>query len=211
MMNILIVDDHFLIRKGVRMLLERWDAVKTIEEADNGTDAIVLAEQKQPDVVLLDLSMPEGLDGFTAAQNIHKTVPNAKIIVLTMHDEEAYIQKALQLGISGYLLKNSESNELQEAIEAVMRGERYYRTRIPLEQLEKMEASDSRKSVLTPREQEVLRLVTLGYTNIQIGERLVISPKTVERHKSNMMQKLQLQEIHELIQYGIKNHVADLV
>lgn len=210
-MNILIVDDHFLIRKGVRMLLERWDAVKTIEEADNGTDAIVLAEQKQPDVVLLDLSMPEGLDGFTAAQNIHKTVPNAKIIVLTMHDEEAYIQKALQLGISGYLLKNSESNELQEAIEAVMRGERYYRTRIPLEQLEKMEASDSRKSVLTPREQEVLRLVTLGYTNIQIGEQLVISPKTVERHKSNMMQKLQLQEIHELIQYGIKNHVADLV
>lgn len=210
-MNILIVDDHFLIRKGVRMLLERWEAVETIEEADNGTDAIALAEQKQPDVVILDLSMPEGLDGFTAAQNIHKTVPEAKIIVLTMHDEEAYIQKALRTGISGYLLKNSESNELQEAIEAVMRGERYYRTRIPLEQLEKMVANDSKKSILTPREQEVLRLVTLGYTNIQIGEQLVISPKTVERHKSNMMQKLNLQEIHELIQYGIKNHVADLV
>ncbi|MFD0944337.1 response regulator [Savagea faecisuis] len=210
-MNILIVDDHFLIRKGVRMLLERWEAVETIEEADNGTDAIALAEQKQPDVVLLDLSMPEGLDGFTAAQNIHKTVPDAKIIVLTMHDEEAYIQKALQSGISGYLLKNSESNELQEAIEAVMRGERYYRTRIPLEQLEKMVANEPQKSILTPREQEVLRLVTLGYTNIQIGEQLVISPKTVERHKSNMMQKLELQEIHELIQYGIKNHVADLV
>ncbi len=193
------------------MLLERWEAVETIEEADNGTDAIALAEQKQPDVVILDLSMPEGLDGFTAAQNIHKTVPNAKIIVLTMHDEEAYIQKALQSGISGYLLKNSESNELQEAIEAVMKGERYYRTRIPLEQLEKMVANDSKKSILTPREQEVLRLVTLGYTNIQIGEQLVISPKTVERHKSNMMQKLNLQEIHELIQYGIKNHVADLV
>lgn len=210
-MNILIVDDHFLIRKGVRMLLERWEDVETIEEADNGTDAIALAEQKQPDVVILDLSMPEGLDGFTAAQNIHKTVPDAKIIVLTMHDEEAYIQKALQSGISGYLLKNSESNELQEAIEAVMKGERYYRTRIPLEQLEKMVANDSKKSILTTREQEVLRLVTLGYTNIQIGEQLVISPKTVERHKSNMMQKLNLQEIHELIQYGIKNHVADLV
>lgn len=210
-MNILIVDDHFLIRKGVRMLLERWEAVETIEEADNGTDAIALAEQKQPDVVILDLSMPEGLDGFTAAQNIHKTVPDAKIIVLTMHDEEVYIQKALQSGISGYLLKNSESNELQEAIEAVMKGERYYRTRIPLEQLEKMVANDSKKSILTPREQEVLRLVTLGYTNIQIGEQLVISPKTVERHKSNMMQKLNLQEIHELIQYGIKNHIADLV
>lgn len=193
------------------MLLERWEVVETIDEADNGTDAIALAEQKQPDVVILDLSMPEGLDGFTAAQNIHKTVPNAKIIVLTMHDEEAYIQKALQSGISGYLLKNSESNELQEAIEAVMKGERYYRTRIPLEQLEKMVANDSKKSILTPREQEVLRLVTLGYTNIQIGEQLVISPKTVERHKSNMMQKLNLQEIHELIQYGIKNHVADLV
>ena len=210
-MNILIVDDHFLIRKGVRMLLERWEAVETIEEADNGTDAIALAEQKQPDVVILDLSMPEGLDGFTAAQNIHKTVPDAKIIVLTMHDEEVYIQKALQSGISGYLLKNSESNELQEAIEAVMKGERYYRTRIPLEQLEKMVANDSKKSILTPREKEVLRLVTLGYTNIQIGEQLVISPKTVERHKSNMMQKLNLQEIHELIQYGIKNHIADLV
>lgn len=203
-MKILIVDDHLLIRKGVRLLLERIPAITEVYEAESGTVAMTLAQKYEPSIVLLDLSMPGGLDGFTTARNIQKTVPNAKIIVLTMHDEEAYIKKALQHNIAGYLLKNSEGNELAEAIDTVAKGGRYYRTSLSAEQLNKLEYQEE-GSVLTPRERGVLRLVALGYSNIQIGEQLSISTKTVERHKSNMMHKLELKEPHELIQYGIKN------
>lgn len=210
-MKIVIVDDHLLIRKGVRLLLERMPQIEAIYEADNGTDAIMLAEKHQPQVVLLDLSMPDGLDGFTAAQNILSTTPTTKIIVLTMHDEEIYIKKALQCNIAGYLLKNSERNELQEAIEAVTRGELYYRTNIADDLLQKLKTSGDQSSVLTQREKEVLRLVALGYGNIQVGEQLSISTKTVERHKANMMHKLNLKEPHELIKYSIKNNYIDLV
>lgn len=208
-MKILIVDDHLLIRKGVRLLLERIPYITEVYEADSGTAAMMLAQKYMPDVILLDLSMPGGLDGFTTARNIQATVPSTKIIVLTMHDEEAYIKKALQHNIAGYLLKNSEGNELADAIETVSRGERYYRTPLSAEQLEKLKGNNEH-SVLTPREREVLRLVALGYSNIQIGEQLSISTKTVERHKSNMMNKLALKESHELIQYGIKNDYLSL-
>ncbi|WP_108307801.1 response regulator [Metalysinibacillus jejuensis] len=208
-MKILIVDDHLLIRKGVRLLLERVAYITAIYEADSGTAAITYAQKYQPDVVLLDLSMPGGLDGFTTARNIKANLPQVKIIVLTMHDEEVYIQQALQQNIEGYLLKNSEGNEVAEAIETVMCGERYYRTPLSAEQLAKLKSPTTR-SVLTPREKEVLRLVALGYTNIQIGEQLSISTKTVERHKANMMHKLALKESHELVQYGIKNDYLSL-
>lgn len=210
-MNLLIVDDHLLIRKGVRLLVEKLPTIDMIFEADNGTDAIRIVETQPIDVVILDLSMPDGLDGFTAAQNMLQTNPAIRIIVLTMHDEEVYIQKALQTNIAGYLLKNSEENELEDAIHAVMAGDYFYRTKLTDEQIKKLKNNDSHTSVLTPREQEVLRLVSLGYTNIQIASQLLISTKTVERHKANMMHKLRLNEPHELIQYGIRNNYTDLV
>ncbi len=210
-LNLLIVDDHLLIRKGVRLLIEKSDLIDTIFEADNGTDAIRMVEMNAIDVVILDLSMPDGLDGFTAAKNMLQTNPTIKIIVLTMHDEEVYIQKAIQSNIHGYLLKNSEENEMIEAIQAVTSGKFFYRTRLTDEQLLKLKKDHSATSILTPREQEVLRLVSLGYSNMKIGSQLLISTKTVERHKANMMQKLQLKESHELIQYGIRNNYIDLV
>lgn len=210
-MNLLIVDDHLLIRKGVRLLVEKLPTIGMIFEADNGTDAVRMVETQQIDIVILDLSMPDGLDGFTAAQNMLRTNPSIRIIVLTMHDEEVYIQKALQSNIAGYLLKNSEENELKDAIDAVLAGNYFYRTKLTDEQIQKLKNNDTHASVLTPREQEVLRLVSLGYSNVQIAEQLIISTKTVERHKSNMMQKLQLKGPHELIQYGIRNNYVDLV
>lgn len=210
-MKVLIVDDHDLIRKGIRLLLEGFREVEVVGEASNGCDAITLALKHRPDVILLDLSMPTGLDGFTTAKTIMDELEDVKIIVLTMHDEEIYVQKAIQYNIHGYLLKNSQTNDLHEALQAVYHGKRFYRTHIPEERLEKMFAEKEPKSPLTNREREIVRLTFLGYTNIQIANKLKISPKTVENHKTNIMQKLGIKEKHELIQYALKNHIADLV
>ncbi|MED0657028.1 response regulator transcription factor [Anoxybacillus ayderensis] len=210
-MKVLIVDDHDLIRKGIRLLLEGFSDVEVVGEASNGCDAITLALKHRPDVILLDLSMPTGLDGFTTAKTIMDELEDVKIIVLTMHDEEIYVQKAIQYNIHGYLLKNSQTNDLHEALQAVYHGKRFYRTHIPEERLEKMFAKKEPKSPLTNREREIVRLTFLGYTNNQIANKLKISPKTVENHKTNIMQKLGIKEKHELIQYALKNHIADLV
>lgn len=208
-MDVLVVDDHFLIRKGVRLLLERIDTIEQIYEAESGKEAVAIAIREQPDIVLMDLSMPDGLDGFAAARSIIQSTDATRVIVLTMHDEEVYIRKALRYDISGYLLKNSEANDLERAIAEVSRGNLYYQTSLTEEQLKEMK-EQSRETILTPREEEVLRLVALGYSNQQVAKQLDISTKTVERHKSNMMAKLQLDEQHELIQYGLRNDYTDL-
>ncbi|HEY4567440.1 response regulator [Planococcaceae bacterium Storch 2/2-2] len=208
-MDVLVVDDHFLIRKGVRLLLERIDTIEQIYEAESGKEAVAIAIREQPDIVLMDLSMPDGLDGFAAARSIIQSTDATRVIVLTMHDEEVYIRKALRYDISGYLLKNSEANDLERAIVEVSRGNLYYQTSLTEEQLKEMK-EQSRETILTPREEEVLRLVALGYSNQQVAKQLDISTKTVERHKSNMMAKLQLDEQHELIQYGLRNDYTDL-
>lgn len=208
-MDVLVVDDHFLIRKGVRLLLERIDTIGQIYEAESGKEAVAIAIREQPDIVLMDLSMPDGLDGFAAARSIIQSTDATRVIVLTMHDEEVYIRKALRYDISGYLLKNSEANDLERAIAEVSRGNLYYQTSLTEEQLKEMK-EQSRETILTPREEEVLRLVALGYSNQQVAKQLDISTKTVERHKSNMMAKLQLDEQHELIQYGLRNDYTDL-
>ncbi|NNU88472.1 response regulator transcription factor [Geobacillus sp. MR] len=210
-MKVLIVDDHDLIRKGIRLLLEHFPDVEVVGEASNGCDAVTLALKHHPDVILLDLSMPTGLDGFTTAKTIMDELEDVKIVVLTMHDEEIYVQKAVQYNIHGYLLKNSQTNDLHEALQAVYHGKRFYRTHIPQERLDKWFMEKGTKSLLTNREREIVRLTFLGYTNSQIAQKLKISPKTVENHKTNIMQKLGIKEKHELIQYALKNEIADLV
>ncbi|MGE6258435.1 response regulator [Heyndrickxia sporothermodurans] len=209
-MKVLIVDDHMLIRKGMKLLLEDYPYIKEIIEADNGSEAITLAIKHQPRIIFMDLSMPDGLDGFTASKTILSEVEDAKVIVLTMHDEEIYVRKAIQYQIQGYLLKNSEANELHEAIQTVLSGKRFFNTKIPEKQLERLIETDEPKSVLTQREQEVVRLTLLGYTNVQIGKHLGISHKTVENHKANIMQKLNLKDKHELMKYALKNNFIEL-
>ncbi|MED0716579.1 response regulator transcription factor [Aeribacillus composti] len=210
-MKVLIVDDHVLIRKGIRLLLEEFPDVEVVAEASDGSEAIMLAIKHEPDIILMDLSMPDGLDGFTASKTLLSEVKNSKIILLTMHDEEIYVRKALQHQIHGYLLKNSQANELYEAMQAVLRGKLFYRTKIPESQLQRLSKEEEPKSVLTKREQEIVRLTSLGYTNVQIAKQLNISPKTVENHKANIMQKLDLKDKHELIKYAIKNNFIDLL
>ncbi len=207
MIKVLIVDDHVLIRKGIRLLLESYRNIEVVDEAGDGEEAIRLAMKHQPAVVLMDLSMPNGIDGFTATKEILKQHSIVKVIVLTMYDEEVYIQKAIQLNAHGYILKKSQGGELYEAIQSVYHGKRFFKTGIPQEQIKKMFQKGERDtSILTVREQEIVRLTVLGFSNLQIAEKLSISHKTVENHKTNIMQKLKLKNKQELIQFGIQNH-----
>ncbi|MFB7159512.1 MULTISPECIES: response regulator [unclassified Lysinibacillus] len=208
MIRVLVVDDHVLIRKGIVLLLENYIDIEVVGEAGDGAEAITQAISLNPDVILMDVSIPHGLDGFTATQEIHKQMPNVKIIMLTMHNEVAYIQKAIAVEAHGYILKNSQGGILYEAIHAVYSGRIYYNVGIPQEQMDKLfeHKGQEDQCILTVREQEIMRLTVLGYTNIQIAGQLYISSKTVENHKSNIMQKLNLSNKAELIQYGLANN-----
>lgn len=208
MMNILLVDDHVLIRKGIALLLDNYPDIEVVGEASDGAEAIQLAFQTNPDVVLMDISIPNGIDGFTAAKEIKKDNRDIKIIFLTMHNEIAYIQQAIEVGAEGYILKNSHGSIMYDAIKSVYHQKTFYEVGLPKEQLEKLfkQKGTAKADVLSTREQEIVRLTILGYTNVQIAEQLFISSKTVENHKSNIMHKLQLKSKAELIQYGIHNH-----
>ncbi|SES33628.1 response regulator [Salipaludibacillus aurantiacus] len=206
MTKVLVVDDHSLIRRGIVMLLEAYDDLKVVGEASDGEEAMQLAAIEQPDVMLLDISMPEGLDGLTTAERMKKEFPDIKIIFLSMHDEEAYIKKAAELQAEGFILKKSDRSDMHDAIKQVISGKRYYKVGLSDEQLNRLfQSRGKRFSILSMREKEIVRLSVLGYTNKQIAERLIISPKTVETHKTNIMNKLALKNKSELIQYGIKN------
>lgn len=207
MIKVLVVDDHVLIRKGIILLLENHQDIEVVGEAGDGEEAIQLAASTQPDVILMDISIPDGLDGFTATQEIMTRLEGVKVILLTMHNEIVYIQKGIEVGAHGYLLKNSQGNVLYEAIKAVYEGKRYYQVGLPEEQLERLfkQKGKEKAELLTIREQEIVRLTILGYTNVQIGKKLFISSKTVENHKANIMQKLELKDKSEFIQYGLVN------
>lgn len=207
----MVVDDHKLIRRGIVLILEKANDIKVVAEAESGCEAISLAIQTEPDVVLLDISMPNGLDGFSAAEQIMSDNDKIKIIFLSMHEEESYIQRTIHLQGAGYILKNSQSSDLHEAIRTVYNGKKYYKVGIPEEQLEKMfQNKDQMESILTMQERKILRLVILGFRNKEIAEKLYISPKTVENHKANIMKKLELKTKSELIQYGLSNEYAKI-
>lgn len=210
LIRVMIMDDHALIRKGIILLLEQYKDVEVVGEAEEGGTAIQLASQMLPDVILMDISIPNGLDGFTVAKEIIRSLPSVKIIMLTMHEEIGHIQEAIETGAHGYLLKNSQGGELYEAINAVRNGEMYYKVGISEKQLEKLfeQKGKEKKGLLTEREQAVVELTVLGYSNIEIGQKLYISSKTVENHKSNIMQKLELKNRSELIQYGLRNRYS---
>lgn len=206
----MVVDDHKLIRRGIVLILEQANDIIVVGEAESGCEAISLAIQTDPDVVLLDISMPNGLDGFTAAEQMISDNDNIKIIFLSMHEEEAYIQRAIHLQGSGYILKNSQSSDLHDAIRTVYNGKKYFKIGIPDEQLERMFQNRKKaQSILTMQERKVLRLAILGFMNKEIAEKLYISPKTVENHKTNIMRKLNLKTKAEMIQYGLSNQYAE--
>lgn len=210
MIRLLIVDDHAVVRSGLKLLLGEKQNIEVVGEAADGDEAIRMAEELNPDVVLMDLSMPHGKDGMTATEELKKLMPDIYILVLTMHDDEQYLFRAIQAGASGYILKNAPHEELLTAIRYVAAGNAYLTPlatkRLMGQYIEKVkngEGTDEFES-LSEREKEVLSWTAKGYANKEIAEKLIISVKTVETHKSNLMEKLGLKSRPDLIKYAMQ-------
>lgn len=209
MIRIIIVDDHAMVRSGLRMLLSSNGEIEVAAEGADGDEGIRAALEHQPDVVLMDLSMPQGKDGLTAASELKKLLPDVAVLMLSMHDDEEYLFRAIEAGASGYVLKSAPHEELLNAIRTVASGAAYLHPsatkRLMNDYAERAKKGDPDAfDSLSEREKEVLTLAAKGYANKDIAEQLIISVKTVETHKSNVMDKLGLKTRPELIQYAMK-------
>jgi DNA-binding NarL/FixJ family response regulator len=208
MIRVVIAEDHNLVREGIRVLLERSGEVQVVGEASTGQEAVELTETHVPDVVVLDLSMPR-LSGDQAAERILNMSPAPKVIILSMHSDTTMIQQLIRQGVKGYLLKNAVTEELLLAIRAASQGQMFLSPTISDSVLTMLMAppdaeATSAADLLTPREREVLHLVSEGYTNSAIADTLSISIKTVEKHRANVMSKLEVNDLASLIREGIK-------
>lgn len=206
--KIIIAEDQTLIRQGLRSLLSSEPELQIVAEAENGLDAIRFAEKYKPDLLLLDLAMPK-LSGISALKEIKRQFPKTKILVLTFHTSEEYIREAFESGADGYCLKNDTHAELLSAINNILSGKNYLSPAISgrilevyLEGGQKIKPNTSLEK-LTQREKEVLKLVGEGYTSPEIGDILCISAKTVDKHRSNIMNKLKLHTASALTAYAI--------
>lgn len=208
--SILLVDDHAVVRTGLKMLLNELDDMEVVGEASEGDEAIKKVGELQPDIVLMDLSMPHGRDGLSATVEIKKRWPHVQILILTMHDDEEYLFRVIQAGASGCVLKSALHNELIQAISIVAEGSAYlYPTatkKLMEDYLDRLrnDGDGQTYSLLTEREKEVLTLIAKGFSNKDIAEKLFISVKTVENHKSHIMEKLKLKTRPELVEYALK-------
>ena len=205
MTKVLIADDHAIVRAGLRALIGAEVGLELVGEAAGGYEAIELVGKVRPDVLVLDLSMPD-LDGISVTRNIHPRFPGLRILVLTLHEDEALLKEALKAGADGYILKRAAEAELISAIQVVLRGDLYVDPSMVRALLGKPSQSPSKQSTsletLTAREKEILKLIVEGYTNRQIGEHLNISIRTVEGHRSNISDKLALHSRVELVRYA---------
>ncbi len=210
--NLLLVDDHAVVRSGLRMLLGSESDVEIVGEAGTAREAIEAAEQLRPDVILMDIGLPD-LSGIEATREIKKRFPKVAIVALTIHEDEEYFFKMLEAGASGYVPKRAAPDELLTAIRAAASGEVYlYPSLAKLlvkDYLNQEHPADEKNNLdgLTDREREVLTYLAEGASNNQIGAALVISPKTVERHRENIMRKLNLHSRSELVRYAIRKGI----
>jgi len=208
--SVLLAEDHTIVRKGLRSLLDKEIGIEVIGEAEDGREAIRKAEELHPDVVVMDIAMP-GLNGLEATRQIKKRFPGMKIIILTVHNNEEYVLQTLQAGASGYLVKKAAPSDLISAIRAAYQGESFLSPSISrtvideyLRKTEKMSERDEIYGKLTDREREVLQLIAEGHTNRKIAELLHISIKTVETHRAHIKDKLDVSSTAELIKHAIR-------
>jgi DNA-binding NarL/FixJ family response regulator len=211
--RILLADDHAVVRHGLRMVLEAQPDMQVVAEVGDGAQALERGVQDDVDLAVIDITMPR-MTGLHAARELHRRRPKLRILMLSMHENERYLYEALKAGASGYVLKTVADRDLVEAVRAAMRGERflYPGARTPLIEDFLHRAREDlplREDPLTPREQEVLKLVAEGYTNKQIAETLVISEKTVERHRANILDKLGMRDRVELTRYAIRHGLIE--
>jgi DNA-binding NarL/FixJ family response regulator len=210
--RILIADDHTVVRKGLRLLLENHPGFKVVADASNGRETVALAEEHVPDVVVLDIAMPL-LNGIEAARQISGKQPQVAIVFLSMHSDEGYVLKALKAGARAYLLKDSAEYDLINAIEAVQDGKAFFSPAISkmlvedyMRQMQERGIEDSYE-ILTTREREIFQLLAERKSNKEVATILNLSPFTVETHRSNIFQKLDIHSGEELILYAVRKGV----
>lgn len=209
-MRILIVDDHGVLRAGLAALLDSEADFEVVGEAEDGSQAVSQAAQLQPDVVLMDINLPD-FNGIEATRRILEIVPAARILILTVHDDKSLLQEAVREGAAGYILKQAVKTELIHALHTIQKGDLYVDpalTRMLLSEDDDSPGSTKVETPLSPREIEVLQLIVQGYTNSQAGEILGISVRTVEFHRSNIMGKLQLSSRVELVRYAEQHNLT---
>ena len=210
--RVLVADDHDLVRAGIRSLLEELTGVEVCAEAGHGREAVERAQELRPDVVLMDISMPE-LNGLEATRRIRQLVPATQVVLLSMHANEAYVDDALDSGASGYILKNSGAVELELAIRAAARGETYLSPSVATAMVARRRGPGGEQGgtgLLTPRQQEVLQLVAEGHSTKAIARRLDLSVKTVENHRANIMDRLGIHDVAGLVRYAIRTGLISL-
>jgi len=205
-LRILLADDHALVRSGIRSLLQAIDNVSVVGEAGDGTTTLQLIEQLQPEVVLMDIAMP-GLNGLDALTQIHAQFPAVRVIILSMHTNEAYVSKALRSGAVGYLIKDAATIELELALQAVAKGDTYLSPAVSKLLIANHLQRDSQPAPvdpLTPRQRQILQAIAEGQTTQQMARQLNISVKTVEAHRAQLMDRLGIHDIAGLVRYAIK-------
>jgi two-component system, NarL family, response regulator NreC len=214
--KILLVDDHAVVRAGLRMLLSADETLEIIGEAENGEQGIAMACELAPDVVLMDISMP-GMSGIEATRQLKKTCPNLAVLALTMHEDDQYFFEMLSAGASGYVPKRAAPNDLISAIHAVCCGGVFLFPSVAralvsdyLQRVQGEKDTDRPFDILTDREREVLTLIAQGLSNQEIAKKLVISVKTVNRHRENIMGKLNLHNRVELVHYAIEKGLIEV-
>jgi DNA-binding NarL/FixJ family response regulator len=211
--RILLADDHAVVRRGLRLVLDAEPDLSVVAEVGDGAEAVKRGLDDDVDLAVIDITMPR-MTGLQAARELHRRRPELRILMLSMHENERYLYEALRAGASGYVVKTVADRDLVEACRAAMRGERFLYpgavTPLIAEYLHR--ARDERpleQGVLTAREQEVVKLVAEGYTNRQIAHQLVISEKTVERHRANVLEKLGMRDRVELTRYAIRHGLIE--
>jgi two-component system, NarL family, response regulator NreC len=212
--RVLLADDHTILRAGLKMMLNAQPDIETIGEASDGKQAISEAGRLSPDVIIMDITMPE-CNGIEATRQIKRLLPDVRVLILTMHENEEYLFQTLRAGAAGYMLKEAADTDLISAIRVVSGGRFYLspsaQSMLVSDYLQRVHTGEERDSysALTEREREILKLVAEGYTNSQIGERLFISPKTVDTHRTHIMDKLNLHSRAELVKYAMRRGLLE--
>jgi len=215
--TVLIVDDHPLFREGLKSLLARHSSFEVIGEAGNGNDGLKKAKKLMPDLVVMDISLPDQ-SGIEVTSKIRSLLPETRVIVLSMHTKIDYITEAFRQGATGYVVKESATEKLMECLEIVSKGEYFVDSSLSHRVVKSLLESDEKErkitddgyNTLTPREQQVMRLLAEGHSTKQIAENLFISAKTVENHRSNIMSKLEVHTIMELVRYAARLGLIDV-
>lgn len=214
--RVLLAEDHNVVRDGLCLLLNTQPDIEVVDQATTGLEAVVLARENCPDVAVLDISMPD-LDGVQAASRIRLACPETQILILTMHKSDAYFFRALDAGAAGYILKKAASEELINAVRAVAQGEAFFYPSVARKLLDgylghiKPEASIGPPGYeeLSDREREILFLIVQGLSNQDIAEKLIISPSTVQSHRTHILQKLELENTVDLVRYAIRHGLIE--